>query len=263
MSEVRTDAAPAALQPVAAPAPAVTESTPPPAPETAAPASPPPQPAQTAAEAAPPPAAPQPEAAPAPPETIIGAAEATPPPPEGATPEPVRFEPFTVPEGFDLPQERISELTSVLTDGELSPQQRGQRLLDMHIAAMRQATEQQQQVFDQTKETWRDQFFSDPEIGGNQQDTTVRYAATARDLFAGSEQQRREFIQMLDATGTGDHPAMIRFLRNVGRALAEGTQVSAPTPPRGVNQQIAGNPAANGSANARIQARYPNTQGMN
>lgn len=152
---------------------------------------------------------------------------------DAALPAAPSFEAYTLPEGVSLGETEITELNRIIGDAELSPQQRGQALVDLAAAEINRLQQGQHDVFQRTREGWRNQFFDDPEIGGNQQDTTLRQAASMRDRFAGNPEQRADFIAALNYTGMGDHPAFIRFLANVAKALAAPRLIGAsPAPER-------------------------------
>jgi hypothetical protein len=75
---------------------------------------------------------------------------------------------------------------------------------------------------------WRQNFVNDPEIGGNRQETTVREAGEFIKMYGGSKEQRKELAGLLDQTGVGNHPALIRLLSNAHRSLvSEGVPLAA------------------------------------
>src|SRR5579864_485881 len=189
---------------------------------------------------------------------------------EAPAPAPIAFEPFTLPNGVEIDAAGMESFTGILGNPEMTPQERGQALLDLYIANLTELrermTQHQQQAFDRTRENWRENFESDPDIGGNRRDTTLRLCAAVRDRFASipgvpparAQQQRQELLDALNYTGMGDYPAFIRFLSNIGAALSEGRPRPVQPPVNGVQPQISG--AQSGS---RIERRYINTQGMN
>jgi hypothetical protein len=123
--------------------------------------------------------------------------------------------------------------------GELPPQERGQRLIDMHLAEVQKRdqylSEHQVQVWNDTQAQWKDAVKSDPEIGGNRFNTTIQTCISAVNRFGGTEAQRAELLEALSFTGAGNHPAIIRWVNNMASRLAEGspvTQTAAPKPPQ-------------------------------
>jgi hypothetical protein len=123
--------------------------------------------------------------------------------------------------------------------GELPPQERGQRLVDMHLAELQrhvQATaDNQVKVWNDTQAQWKDAVKADPELGGNRFQTTIQTCISAVNRFGGNAQQRAELLQALDFTGAGNNPAIIRLITNMASRLAEGspvTQSAAPKQPQ-------------------------------
>lgn len=167
-------------------------------------------------------------------------------------PAPV-FADFALPEGFVPDKERIGSFTEKLgesiVDLELlaksgdrnavnaAAQQLGQHMLDMHVAEiqrMADATAQHQRdVWAETNKRWIDEVKSDPEIGGNRQQTALGAAKSVIERFGGTPEQRQALYRDLGqdtGTGMGNNPNLIRLLHNVASAIAEGTSVPATTP---------------------------------
>lgn len=244
------DPAPAAVSPaaeaVAAPEPAAPEPAAPDSPEPAAApveAKPEPEPASLLGEAG----KPAPETpAPATPE----APEAAPEPP--AAPVPV-YE-FQWPEGTaPVATEELKPFTDLLGESRVAPEA-GQKLLELHIGEQQKLVERLQQQQDttwrQTRQEWVDQLRNDPALGGNRFQATVQVCGQLIEQFGGSQEQKAELRQVFDLTGSGDHPALVRFLHNIGMALREGEPRPAakpvPTLPRKADRRYAG--SMNGAA---------------
>jgi len=122
-------------------------------------------------------------------------------------------------------------------------QQLGQKLIDFHVAEIKTAAErvadQQWEVFNRTQTEWKKAFAEDPEIGGNRIETTLAECGSIIEQFGGkvdpqtgmaNPEQVAELRKVLSATGAGNHPAVIRWVHNVARALGEGRPVPAPRP---------------------------------
>lgn len=153
--------------------------------------------------------------------------------PEPAAPEPLVYEPPTVPEGVQLDTERIRAFDEIIAPHRLAPEAR-QQLVDMHIAEVQRLGEQmradQHRTFGETRRAWRDQVLADEQIGGAGHQTALAACFRMIDLFV-PETQRAEFDQMLLATGAGDHPAMLRLLHNLARKFDAPTTPAAPANP--------------------------------
>lgn len=234
-----------------APAPAPTESAPAPAVAAAPVEAPAPAPAvETPAPAVE--SAPVVEPAPVTPVASLISEEAgktaEPPKPEAPAetteaapaeaPPAVTWTDFSLPEGIKLDDASLNTFKEVL-GGELPPQERGQRLIDMHLQEIQRrdqaAFEHQVQVWNDTQEQWKNAVKADPELGGNRFNTTIQTCINAVNRFGGNAQQRAELLQALDFTGAGNNPAIIRLINNMASRLAEGTPVTqsaAPKPPQ-------------------------------
>lgn len=245
--------APAAAIPSAEPA-AVAATAAAPEPAAAAPEPPAPEAAPVAATPEPEPASllgeagkPAPETpAPATPEAPVAATE----PP--AAPVPV-YE-FKFPEGAEAPPaEELKPFTDLLGASRVPPEA-GQQLLDLHLAEVQKYAERlsqhQDNVWKETRANWVNDLRQDPDLGGNRFQATVQVCGQLIEQFGGSPEQKAELRQAFNATGMGDHPALVRFLHNIGVAMGEGRPVPASKPvpmvPRRADRRYAG--SMNGAA---------------
>lgn len=163
-------------------------------------------------------------------------------PPEEAKPEvkpeapeePFKYEPFKLPEGVPVDENRITAFQDIIAPHKLD-QDTAQKLVDMHVETMRDfqnaLVAKQHSDFAETRRQWVDQIRSDPVLGGPGHLTALRTAARMRDLLV-SEEHRAEFADFMRVTGAGDHPAMMRLLHNAARFLDE--PAPPPTPARPV-----------------------------
>lgn len=76
---------------------------------------------------------------------------------------------------------------------------------------------------------WAEAVKTDPEIGGDKLNASLATAHKARDAFG-----TPELVEVLDAYGLGNHPAVVKFFVNAGRAISEdvlvqGSSGAAPT----------------------------------
>jgi hypothetical protein len=85
------------------------------------------------------------------------------------------------------------------------------------VAQMKQA--EMQQWVEQQK-SWVEDAKADAEFGNDKFDESIAVAVKARDSFGTSE-----FNEMLDSSGLGNHPEMIRFLHRVGKAISENSVI--------------------------------------
>ncbi len=160
-------------------------------------------------------------------------------PPETVA-EPVKYEPFKLPEGVTVDEDRIAKFTDVIGPHKLD-QDTAQRLIDLHtetLDAFRQHLQAEQlRIFEETKASWLTRTMADPVLGGAGHQTALQAAARMRDLLV-PESDREDFIDMLRASGVGDHPAMFRLLHNAARLFDEPAAPpiqARPVPDRGGN----------------------------
>ncbi len=144
------------------------------------------------------------------------------------------FEPFTLPENVTVDAEKISEFTNSLAEFEKTTkasheevQKLGQQLVDRHIAEMQRYTESLTQAWNKQKNDWKDSFLKDPEFA-NRSETVVNSAIDAIGVYGGNAKQQEEFRNLMESSGVGNHPSMIRMLSNVMLAKAEPKPLAAP-----------------------------------
>lgn len=158
-------------------------------------------------------AAPVTEQAPAAPEAQAEA-------PAEAPGQPYEWQDFTVPEGVQLNEEITTSFKSIREDAKLSPQEKAQSLLDLQGKLTQSLMESQEQAQAAQKQQWADQIKADPELGGANFDKTVETAVKAIEQF-GSPELRT----LLNGTGIGNHPELVKFCHRIGKALSEDSLV--------------------------------------
>lgn len=90
------------------------------------------------------------------------------------------------------------------------------------------------------RKEWSDAFDADETIGGANRDATLSAAARAFDHYG--LKKGEGLRQLLDESGLGFHPEMIRFVARVGHDLAEGSFERGDTPsaPKSPEQKLYG-----------------------
>lgn len=138
---------------------------------------------------------------------------------EGA---PEKYE-FNLPEGFELNEEQLNEISPVFKELKLTNEQ-AQKLVDLHI---KETTRQHGAQLDAQKQMyveWADEIKADKEIGGAKLNENLSYAKKLIDEF-GSD----EFKSLLEETGLAYNPDIIRFFAKAGRAMAEDKIINSGT----------------------------------
>jgi hypothetical protein len=133
---------------------------------------------------------------------------------------------FKAPEGSEYDTEILDAFTGAAREANLT-QDAAQKLIEKMAPAI--AARQADQVQAVHKE-WLDASSSDKEFGGEKLAENLGVARKALDTF-GSPQLRA----LLDETGLGNHPEVIRFMFKAGKAISEDRFVSGANAPQKVN----------------------------
>lgn len=134
-----------------------------------------------------------------------------------------QYEKFTVPEGFDYDDGKVSEFAILARELNLS-QEQAQKLVDLHVRHWLGFEEQTKAQ----AEEWRKQTMNDPEFGGQKFMQSLQDAHRFVNAFGGEKLRIA-----LDATGAGNHPELFKAFALAGRLLGEDRLVkgagAAPT----------------------------------
>lgn len=164
-----------------------------------------------------------------------GSKPADPPKPEGA---PEAYEQFKAPEGKEYDPHVLEQFSTAAKEANLS-QDAAQKLLDKVAPALQ---ERQTQQADALKSQWLNDSKSDKEFGGEKIQENLSIAKKSLDTF-GSPELRK----LLEDTGLGNHPEVIRFFYKSGKAISEDASF------------VGGNAPAKGGLNAAA-VLYDNTR---
>lgn len=116
-----------------------------------------------------------------------------------------------MPEGIELDKAAAEEFTTIAKELKLD-QATAQKLADIA------AKQQQRQVEEHTKlvESWVEQVKSDKDIGGDKLEENLGIARKALETFG-----TPELRDVLNASGLGNHPEVIRAFVKAGKAISE------------------------------------------
>ncbi|MFY8163614.1 MAG: hypothetical protein ACOVKC_05195, partial [Brevundimonas sp.] len=156
------------------------------------------------------------DAAPAGKEPAPADAQATEAPQAEAPKAPEAYE-FKVPEGRAFDAEVITAYSQVARELNLS-QDAAQRLLD---AVGPKMVERQTAQIEAIRNGWADSSKSDREFGGEKLSENLGVAKKALDAFGTAELRT-----LLNETGLGNHPELIRFMFRAGKAISEDRMVT-------------------------------------
>jgi hypothetical protein len=134
------------------------------------------------------------------------------------------YEKFTVPEGLVLDEALLGEVAPIFKEAGLS-QAVAQKLVDKYAAHVQAQTSsmQEKQVkawTDQLTE-WKEETKKDHGAGLKD---AISYASRAIDKF-GTPRLR----EVLDQTGLGNHPELVRILSRIGKAISEDSFIDPGT----------------------------------
>jgi len=148
---------------------------------------------------------------------------------------PEKYE-FKAPEGREYDAEVIKNFSEVAKDLNLT-QDAAQKLLDKMAPIVEQ---RQIQQIEQVRTQWADQARNDKEFGGEKLSENLSIAKKALDQFG-----TPELRTLLNESGLGNHPDVIRFMFRAGKAISEdryvGGDVGKPAKgqPKGFNDLAA------------------------
>ena len=145
---------------------------------------------------------------------------------------PEKYE-LTAPEGMTFDAEAFGKVEPILRELDLSAPA-AQRLVDAYAGevvpllmerAQAQVTAKTEENNASYRKSLADEARADPEIGGANFDRTIDEVAQVWERFG--IKKGEGFRQLLDDSGIGNHPDMLRFLSRVGKSVGEGGFVSS------------------------------------
>lgn len=154
-------------------------------------------------------------------------ANAQPTEPKATEPQAPESYEFQMPEGVELDKAAADEFSAIAKELKLD-QSTAQKVADVGAKmAQRQAESHVKLV-----ESWVEQVKTDKEFGGDKLDENLAVARKALETF-GSPELR----DVLNATGFGNHPEVIRAFFKMGKAISEDRFVTGS--PKGAETDIA------------------------
>lgn len=150
---------------------------------------------------------------------------------------------FTSPEGVDFDAKVLTTFGEAAKELKLQPDA-AQKLLDK-VAPVMQARQAEQ--LDQMRTEWLEASKTDKEFGGEKLTENLTVAKKALEAF-GSPELRT----LLNESGLGNHPEVIRFFLKAGKAISEDRYVG------GTRSASKGN--SSGDFNQYAEALYGNKQ---
>lgn len=136
--------------------------------------------------------------------------------PEVKAPDPVSWEALKLPDTLSANEETQKAFVELMNK-DMSPVERSQALVDIAGKMAQNFQESAVAEWEKVKNEWHDAARADPEIGGDKLDPTLGRISKLIDQFGGDEIRK-----VMDLTGAGDNPQMIKFLNKIALQLTEG-----------------------------------------
>lgn len=152
------------------------------------------------------------------------------------------YEPWVLPEHVKQEDEKVTQFTGILAEYEklskadhAETQKLGQQLLDYHIAEQTKTvellTKQIQEGWAKQRNEWREATLNDPVIGGDNWAKTLQSANEFINTHGGTPEQQTEFRELMNTSGLGNHPVVLRMLAQANKNMGEGKPLPAQAPP--------------------------------
>lgn len=130
-----------------------------------------------------------------------------------------------LPEGSPLNAQHLEEVKAMAKELGLS-QEAAQKLVERDNALLSKSEQQNRAMIADKVSQWAEEAKADKEIGGANLQSSITDAKTALDRFGTAE-----FKNMLNQSGVGNHPELIRLLSKVGKAMREDKMLTGGSKP--------------------------------
>lgn len=115
-------------------------------------------------------------------------------------------------------EQDISEVLEFAKENKLS-QEAAQKIIDSRSALHSKLEQAHAQALSNAIESWKTEVKNDPEIGGDNFDKSIELANLTISHYD------KEFKTVLDKTGLGNHPKVLRLLARIGKDLQNDSMV--------------------------------------
>lgn len=136
--------------------------------------------------------------------------------PQGA---PEDYADFKLADGAELDAEVLTSFKGIAKELGIS-QEAAQKLIDLQGQLDSKRMQALEAAQAEQSQRWADAVKADKELGGENYDKTVETAIKAVEKF-GSPELR----SLLNETGIGNHPELVKFCHRIGKALSEDNLV--------------------------------------
>jgi len=139
---------------------------------------------------------------------------------------PEKYE-FQLPEGLTMDTTMLSNFETEFKSLNLTNEQ-AQKLVSIYATQKQSEVTQAKTQLETQHSEWVSAIKTDPEIGGKNLETTTKHAQAAVARYA-----TPELKALLNQTGLGSHPELVKVFAKIGKSMSEtpiviGSQPSAP-----------------------------------
>lgn len=119
-------------------------------------------------------------------------------------------------EGAQVNEVIQNKFLELINNKDLTPKEIAQGAVDLQ----KELFADQVETHNAQVNKWAEEVKADKELGGDNLKETLGMAAKARDEFGS-----KELSQLLDETGLGNHPEVVKFFYNVGRGISDDSYI--------------------------------------
>lgn len=155
-------------------------------------------------------------------------------PKAGTTPPPPADSDLKLPEGFKANEASLAEFKKLAKDHGLKGDA-AQKIFDLYASEQKAALEKRAADVEAEHQAWAKAIEADKELGGQNLTATKDACKRALAKFGGAGLEK-----ILNESGLGDHPEVVRFVAKIGRELAEDSIAGtggASAEVRGINSE--------------------------
>lgn len=139
---------------------------------------------------------------------------------DGAEGAPESYEDFTVPDGVQLRDEDVQKFSGVARELGLT-QEGAQRLVDLEAERIQEIQKEHLEAWQSQVNTWAEETRADQEVGGDHYEAATQTANRVLSTYGTDELK-----EVLNSTGLGNHPELVRVFARIGKVLSEDQLVT-------------------------------------
>lgn len=177
-------------------------------------------------------------------------ADDTDPDPESTARAPETYADFKVPDGQSIDKALLDRATPIFRELDLD-QAQAQKLIDVVAGHSQSAADLAVKAVEDMRKGWQGEVTK--EFGGKLDTLKADVGRMYDTIFAGDTKGREAFIDAMNLTGAGDHPAIVRTMWKLSEGFREGQHVSGSGPSKHGQAQ-----PDSPSRPSAAQAMYPN-----